>query len=244
LASARHLVDPLIGARQSYQDSSRGAERPLMSSLDRDDGANALDSFRNRLGATSNFLSRVGFRIPIAVVIAFVFHKEALQIVDPIFFGQTDVSHFAFLRDQYAFLMHQSAVGPIEAGDFRIFEVFIWVASIVGVLRVLTGVCSRAVLASSHAKLDRLKSKGMSTLGVLSFSLLGVPFTMFCSLNFKFSSIPQTLFLMQHLPRVFVGLMAVIFCTGVIFLQKVLLLLCRSRAHAGWEFDIRTWHRS
>jgi hypothetical protein len=179
----------------------------------------------NRLATISNSLLRIGFYIPLAVVVAFVFEKGLLRLIDPIFFDGTKVSHFKFLQDQYEFLQSKHPVDIVSPGDFHLFEMFICMASIVSLLRLLTGVGSRPVLLSSRTKLDNLKSRGMTTSSAIGSCLFGASVAILLSLNFKLISSSQVLFLMDQSPRIFVAFIAFIFCGGVIFFAEGLLLL-------------------
>jgi hypothetical protein len=186
-------------------------------------GADEHDSFKGSLYATSNFLSKIGFRLPVVVVVAYILPNALLLVLDPIFFSQTDVSHFAVLRDQYYFLLSKHSVAPFNKGYFHIFEMFIWISSIVAALRVLTGVCSRTVLLSSRTKLDNMKARGVSTSTALIFLLAGAPFAMLCSVSPEVGSSPD--FLLRLSPQLFVAFMAFVFCGAVILFAEGILSL-------------------
>lgn len=194
--------------------------------LARDGDPERRSSFARRLYAISYVTAVMGFCLPVAVIPAFVFQAELAQIIDPYFFSNADISHFGILRSQYAFLLREYAVDPLDARGFRIFEMFIWIASTISVFRVVTGVCSRDALEKFRVVFDRLKSRGNSTLGIISVPMLGGLFMIFCSLNFKFDSASnEALILMRHSPRLFVCLMTFIFCTGTVFTSESLLFL-------------------
>ncbi len=177
-----------------------------------------------QMSKVSYFLSRAGFWMPFAVVIAFVLQKQLSLLIEPVFGGT--ISHFAFLQEQYAFLGKEHEVSSIDPTAIRLFEMFIWIAPMVSALRLFTGLCSHEVLASSRSKLDEMKKRGLSIPTALIFLLVGAPFVVFCSVNFRFAAASdQALFLMRHFPRAFVCLQAFLFCGGAIFFAEGLLCL-------------------
>lgn len=170
-------------------------------------------------------LGQIGFSLPLVVLIAFIFQKPVLLFVDPILFSHTPVSHLPILRDQYAFLS-RTTFRVVDDGDFHLFELFIWIGSVLGTLRLLVGLCSRATLASSRETLKRMTKVGGSTLGVLGFFLLFVPFCIFCSLCFHIIGVPVLgAFLIQQSPRIFIFVATFVFCVGVFGFVEGLLFL-------------------
>jgi hypothetical protein len=108
--------------------------------------------------------------------------------------------------------------------SFHVFELFIWIASTVGALRVITGLSCRAVLVSSREKLEGGEKSGMSKWKGLMVLLLGGAFGIFCSLNFKFvANTNAAPFIMRNSLRLFLSLETFVFCTSVIFFAEGIL---------------------
>jgi hypothetical protein len=185
-----------------------------------------VNSLRETISRTSRGLKLIGLCLPFVVVIAFICHVPALLLVNPILFGSTPVSHLGILRDQYAFLS-RTALDIVDEGDFHLFELFIGIASVVGIVRILTGASSRSELAQSRGNFrSALKRRGTSTLSFLSIILLFSSFLIFCSLDFQFAShSDQALLVVRRWPHAFVCLEVFLFCIGIFFLAEGLLTL-------------------
>jgi hypothetical protein len=130
---------------------------------------------QQRIYVASNALAKIAVYLPFVVVAAFIFERQLLLVIDPLFFGKTEVSHFAILQYQYEFLSEKlrdptkEYREQVDVGSFHLFEFFIWTALAVALLRVLTGACSRAVLDSSLDKLKKQKAWEGRLLGCFSF---------------------------------------------------------------------------
>jgi hypothetical protein len=184
-----------------------------------------MGSLQRRIYVASKALSKIGIYLPFVVVVAFIFQHQLLLVLDPLFFHNTEVSHLVILQDQYAFLS-QRYKSSIDVGLFHLFELFIWAAAAVGLLRILTGACSRAVLDSSFEKLEKIESMGRSRFMALAFYLALMPLCMLFSLEFQLVSASiQIEAVMTHAPRFFVCLMAFVFCGSMIFFAEGLLML-------------------
>jgi hypothetical protein len=132
---------------------------------------------------------------------------------------EDSVSHISFLRNQQQFLTSKNIASSMI--DFRLFEIFIWIASAIGLSRILTGLCARGVLESYRDKLILLGKAGRSTTGAVGTLLLIGPFAIFCSTNFAFASASdQVRYLMEHSPKGFLCLETFIFCGGQYFRLK------------------------
>jgi hypothetical protein len=193
---------------------------------------NRMSSLQRRIYVASYALSRIAIYLPFVVVAAFILERQLLLVIDPPFFSKTAVSHFQILQDQYEFLSEeyrnptQEYRDQVDVGLFHLFEFFIWAASGVGLLRIITGACSRAVLDSSLEKLKKAESMGRSPLTVLFFCLVCAPLCGFFSLHFQLVSDSISLgTLMAYSPRWFMCLLTFVFCGSVAFVAEGLLVL-------------------
>jgi hypothetical protein len=185
-----------------------------------------------RIYAASNALSKIGMYLPFVVVVAFIFQGQVLRVIDPLFFSNTDASHFAILQDQYAFLSKklrdatQEYRDQVVVGVFHLFDSFIWIASTVALLRVMAGACGRAVRDSYGDRLKIIENTGMSPFIVFIFGLIIMPLGMLLSLKFQLASHSLQLdAVMAHAPRFFLCLMTFLFCTSMYFFVEGLLML-------------------
>jgi hypothetical protein len=122
-------------------------------------------------------------------------------------------------------ILPQEMVAKVAAGDFHLFEMFIWIASAIGVLRLATGVCSRATLERSRNVLSNINRKGFST-KMLVLALVLLPLMIVFCLDFKLaaeSSIARAILISS--PRAFVCLQSFLFCASVVFIVEIMLSL-------------------
>jgi hypothetical protein len=145
----RRLVLGLICGRLPRQIVVKLGGARFCDDNPQEDRKKKVNSLRETISRTSRGLKLIGLWLPFVVVIAFICHKPALLLVDPILFGSAPVAHLGILRDQYAFLS-RTALDIVDEGDFHLFELFIRIASVVGILRILTGASSRSELAQSR----------------------------------------------------------------------------------------------
>ncbi len=176
------------------------------------------------LSTVSDGLARIGIYLPFAAVTAFVL----LALYSKVFHGFSSdgvsVPSLSVLQNQRAFLMSRGLVRDLNV-DFLIFEAFIWVSSIVGLFRLLTGLFSVRVLCSFRAKLGIYEKQGGTPFGMLIGFLVLFPGAMIGSLNFGLAAhSDQVRALMEYSPRSFLCLMTFIFCGCAIFLAEGVLL--------------------
>jgi hypothetical protein len=184
-----------------------------------------MTSWQQRVYVASNALSKIGLYLLLVVVAAFIFERQLLPVIDPILFSKTEVSHFAILRDQYVFLS-QKLEGQTDIGLFHLFELFIWAASVVALLRIITGACSTTALTSYRGRLQQIESTGRSPFTVFLFCLIFMPLGMLFSLKFQFTSASlQIDSALTRAPRFFVLLMTSLFCGSMYFFVEGLLML-------------------
>ena len=163
---------------------------------------------------------RIGKFLPFAAVIAFVLLALYSKVFNGFPSGELSVPNLSVLQNQRAFLISRGMVRGLNV-DFLIFEAFIWVSSLVGFLRLLTGLFSVRVLGSYRAKLEIYEKQRRSPAGILVTFLVLVPAAMIASLNFGFAAhSDQVRALMEYSPRSFLCLMTFIFCGGAIFLVE------------------------
>jgi hypothetical protein len=191
-----------------------------------------MGSLQQRVTVTSNALSKASIYLPFIAVVAFIFQQPVLSIVDPLFFRHTEISHFAILQHQYEFLSEkltnpaQEYTAKVGGGPFHLFELFIWTAPTIGLLRFLTGVSSSAVRESSIAKLQAADSQGWSPFVMFFCLLVCAPLGVLLSLNFHLNSDSVSLgALMIYAPRAYVCAATFMFCGSVAFAAEGLLLL-------------------
>jgi hypothetical protein len=179
-----------------------------------------------RISAVSNYISCLGTYLPFIVVVAFVFDKPLFWLMSVIGIDETKVSNFSFLRNQHDFLISKNLAGGPGNYDFRIFEGFIWLASALSILRVLTGIISPTVLKSFKDKYAGMKERGLSIKGaILSLLFLG-PFGIYLSTHFEMAfSSDQLRLIVTHWPKVFVCSAAFGFCAAAIFSAEGVLFL-------------------
>jgi hypothetical protein len=122
------------------------------------------------LSIFSDRMLRIGIYLPFVAVIAFALLGLYTQSFPGFASSQVSVPSLSFLQDQRAFLLAKGLVRGLNV-DFVVFEAFIWVASIVGLLRFLTGVFSPQVLNSFRGKLEAYGKQGRSPVGILVFYL-------------------------------------------------------------------------
>jgi hypothetical protein len=176
------------------------------------------------LSIFSDRMLRIGSYLPFAVVIAFALLSVYSQAFHGFASSEVSVPSLSALQNQRTFLINKGLVRGLNV-DFIIFEAFIWLASIVGLLRLLTGLFSAQVLNSCRGKLEAYGKQGRSPAGFIAFFSLGVPFAIVGSLNFEFASHSnQVLSIIEYSPRSFLCLATFIFCGCVIFLVEGLLL--------------------
>jgi hypothetical protein len=176
------------------------------------------------LSIFSDQMLRIGMYLPFVAVIAFALLSLYSQAFHGLASSKVSVPSLSVLQNQRAFLVAKGLVRGLNV-DFILFEAFIWVASIVGLLRFSTGLFSTQVLNSYRGKLEAYGRQGRSPVGILAFFLIGVPFAILGSINFEFAShSDQVLALMTYSPRSFLCLATFVFCGGVIFLAEGLLL--------------------
>ena len=191
-----------------------------------------MNALQQRIYAASIALTKIGMYLPFVAVVAFIFEHQVLMVIDPLFFRTTEVSHFAILQDQYAFLsgkLEQSTQeyrDQVVVGLFHLFELFIWVASAVALLRIVTAACSSAVREFCGHRLEQIESLGRSRFTVLILCLIGMPLGMLLSLKFQVTSHSLQLdAVMAHAPQFFVCLMTFLFCASMYFFVEGLLML-------------------
>jgi|SRR6185437_7337791 len=179
-----------------------------------------------KLSLISKYISRVGLCLPFVAVLVLAFAKPLSRLAISFGCDETFVSNLSALRAQYDFLVSKGLASGVGVCDFWLFEAFIWVASITGGARVLTGICSRDTLRSFREKLEIVERKGGSARGLLIFLLLGGLFGIFLSLHFEFVyHSDQMRFLMKYAPNVFICVQAFLFCMSACFIAEGLLFL-------------------
>lgn len=142
----------------------------------------ALSTFSNRTFRVARFL-------PFAAVIAFAL----LSIYSRIFHGpglaseEISVHSLSILKNQRTYLISQSLVQGLSV-DFIIFEAFIWIASIVALLRLLTGLFSAQALGSYRAKAEAYGKQRRSPAGLLFGLFVLGPSAILGSLHFEYAS--------------------------------------------------------
>src|SRR5665213_885959 len=176
------------------------------------------------LSIFSDRMFRVATYLPLAAVAAFALLSFFSGIFHGFAFDEVSVPSLSVLQNQRAFRVTNGLVRGLNI-DFIIFEAFIWVASIVGLLRFSTGFCSLPVLNSYRAKLETYGKQGRSPLGLIVFFFLCVPICIIGSLNLHFALHSDTLLsLTEYSPRSFICLETFLFCGGIAFLVEGLLL--------------------
>ena len=176
------------------------------------------------LSIFSTRMLRVGMYLPFFAVIAFALLGLYSQAFHGFASGEVSVPSLSVLQNQRAFLVARGLVRGLNV-DFILFEVFIWVASTVGVLRLLTGLFSAQVRNSFRGKVEAIGKQGRSPVGILVFFFLLVPCSIVGSLNFEFAAHSnQVLALMEYSPRSFLCLVTFVFCGGVALLVEGVLL--------------------
>jgi hypothetical protein len=175
------------------------------------------------LSTFSDRMLRVVIYLPFVTVIAFALLGLVSKVFPSRFFSEVSVPSLLVLKNQRAFLISKGFVRGLNI-DFIVFEAFIWVTSIAGFLRFLTGVFSPQVLNSYREKLEGYGKRGGSPARLLVFYLF-LPLGFIGSVNFEFAShLNLTLLLMEHSPRSFLCLSAFLFCGSVLLLVEGLLL--------------------
>jgi hypothetical protein len=176
------------------------------------------------LSKFSDRASRIGLYLPFAAVMAFALLGIYSRLFHGFDSGEVSVPSLSILQSQRAYLVSQGLVQGLNV-DFIMFEAFIWIASIVGLVRLLTGLSSAQVLDSSRVKVETYEKQRLSPARFLIFTVL-LPVGILGSLNFAFASHSvQVHSLMEYSPRTFLCLSTFIFCGSVSFLVQCLLIL-------------------
>lgn len=201
--------------------------------LDQGNEAN-LSRRSDRLYRTSNCIARVVTYMPFLALLTLAFGKQYSALVAWLGFDGPSSPIFPFLRTQRDFLISKGAAVGLDA-DFQLFELFIWASSAVGLLRVLTGLCSMPVLESFRGKLDRWKMMGRSNPGFIGVFLVGGPFALFWATHFDLAYTSDVMrSILAYSPEGFLSVQVFAFCGGVFFSSEgflflVWLLLFRNR---------------
>lgn len=122
-------------------------------------------------------------------------------------------------------ILPQEAVANVAAGDFQLFDVFIFLTLSVAALRLIIGVWSRGSLEDSRAKLDRMRTRGYST-KILVIGLVFTSLTMALSLHFALTvSTDLGKALLVFSPRWFVCMHVFLFSGAAFLIVEVALSL-------------------
>ena len=178
------------------------------------------------IASIARYALRAGFVFPFLAILAFVADKPLSQFLNPVGFGEGEASNLSVLRDQYAFLQRQGLTNDYSIFDFQLFELFIWIALVICMIRILGALLSSDVLEFFRNFVEKLKVRGRSTRGAILF-FMGVGFlAMVMATNFAFDvhSDPMRS-LMTFAPRAFICLAVMLFCWGSLFFTEGALLV-------------------
>jgi hypothetical protein len=120
------------------------------------------------LSIFSDRMLRIGINLPFIAVIAFALLSLYSQAFHGFASSEVSVPSLSVLQNQRAFLVTKGLVRGLNV-DFILFEAFIWIPSIIGLLRFATGLGSAQVLNSYRAKLEAYGKQGRSPVGLIVF---------------------------------------------------------------------------
>jgi hypothetical protein len=168
----------------------------------------------------SKYIFFAGACFWLLVVVGFLLDQQLSRTLDLIGYNSSGVSSVWFLRDQYAFF-EKNLPARVFIGDIHVFDLFVWMALLLAVMRVISGLFALEQFEAVSLKLSTVKfSSFRYLLSVLAFGTLAIVFPMRIQMS---SRVYQIAYLMQHSVRAFLCLEAVVFCGGVFFFAEGLM---------------------
>ncbi|WP_407174454.1 hypothetical protein [Bradyrhizobium sp. STM 3562] len=186
-------------------------------------------------------LARALLALPFAAAIALIFGQQLFRFWKALGLGMLSPQGVSFIQKQYDFLLNcryllnvfdiaackSKMIGQLNPFDFALFEMFVWIALALVILRVVTG----AVTLPSLDQYSDLLRRGWTISGVLaSFVFLGLIGIFVATNLYNFVDQLPVRLLVEHSPRGFLALQAFMFCAasassaeGILFIMWAVL---------------------
>ena len=146
--------------------------------------------------------------LPLLVVVGFLLDRPLSEGMYLFGYDPKAVSHIWFLRDQYNY-------GNLNIRDLHVFELFVWLALLLFVLRVLVGLFALQFFDKVSTRLNALK---VSPYKYFLIWLFMGPLAILASINIAGANrVFQFQYILEHSIRAFLCLEAFVFCGGMFF---------------------------